>query len=465
MFSSKKVLCKVPTFLYICLPVFSSKKGFVEGSPNVSAHLSPSLLFEKWFCGRFPQIFFSKTVMWKVPLKFLYICPPVFSSKKVIGRFPSLFFTFVSQSSLVFWDRALWQILHIFLFLANSVSFGAFSHSNGLGAKWHICLLWANGYCFRKGSVEVSANYSLHLFATLLYKSSLRVPPTVLALHLSPSVLLGPKLRTHANPVRRQRPIMSLLLGYSLGLFLGMVGRSLKLKIHFLASTLVPKKLCIQSYSFSLSILIFFRVFVHLDISLYQLIFFCNSWFLPRMFQWPTFGASDGMLNCETCLTDQNTFGSAVRRLPFDMDISPFCWGFMYLNWCTILLSPAKPWIHWEPQFPSNPGRKTQHFVMSSKVDTHNLTFTWSLHLRRTPKKWIGGPNKYWDTLIIKLSVHAICQVNETMFCDQVGRGTPEAVEVGQRLCTKVLPTRAPAPGCVGLAGAIGIPLYSSLMA
>ena len=41
----KKVLWKdPPTFLCICLPVFS---GYVEGSPNSSVHLSPNFLFEK----------------------------------------------------------------------------------------------------------------------------------------------------------------------------------------------------------------------------------------------------------------------------------------------------------------------------------------------------------------------------------------------------------------------------------
>ena len=39
-----------------------------------------------------------------------------------------------------------------------------------------------------------------------------RVPPTVLYLQLPPSL-------NHTDPVRRKRPIMSLLLGYSLGLF------------------------------------------------------------------------------------------------------------------------------------------------------------------------------------------------------------------------------------------------------
>ena len=78
-----------------------------------------------------------------------------------------------------------------FYFFPNSVSFGVFSHSKGLGAKWHVCLLgvlcskWlsplrspklfctfgsespghfgVNSCCFRKGSVEVSPNNSLHL--------------------------------------------------------------------------------------------------------------------------------------------------------------------------------------------------------------------------------------------------------------------------------------------------------------
>ena len=85
---------------------------------------------------------------------------------------------------------------------------------------------WANGCCFRKGSVEGSANYSLHLSHKwlLLHNSSLEGSANC-ALHLSPSLLLGSKLRelltclTHTNPVRRKRPIMSLLLRYSLGLF------------------------------------------------------------------------------------------------------------------------------------------------------------------------------------------------------------------------------------------------------
>ena len=59
-----------------------------------------------------------------------------------------------------------------------------------------------NECCFIKGSLEGSADTALHL-----------------------SHLLGSKLRelvtclTHTNSARRKQPIMSLLLGYSLGLF------------------------------------------------------------------------------------------------------------------------------------------------------------------------------------------------------------------------------------------------------
>ena len=74
--------------------------------------------------------------------------------------------------------------------------------------------------------LEGSANYSLHLSPEwlLLHKNSLEGSANCV-LRLFLSLLLGPKLRelltrfTHTNPVRRKRPFMSLLLGYSLGLF------------------------------------------------------------------------------------------------------------------------------------------------------------------------------------------------------------------------------------------------------
>ena len=51
----------------------------------------------------------------------------------------------------------------LFAFFPNSVSFGVFSHSKGLGAKYHVCLLWffaANGFRLPKGSFECSPNSS-----------------------------------------------------------------------------------------------------------------------------------------------------------------------------------------------------------------------------------------------------------------------------------------------------------------
>ena len=122
-----------------------------------------------------------------------------------------------------------------FCIFSPTVSFGAFSHSKGLGEKWHVCL-WGslqqmvfasqkrffgvfpklfctfvsespavfrvNGCCFRKGSVEGPPNYSLHL------------SPKWLLLHKK-VLLLGSKLRglltclNRRNTVRRKRPIMS----------------------------------------------------------------------------------------------------------------------------------------------------------------------------------------------------------------------------------------------------------------
>ena len=62
-----------------------------------------------------------------------------------------------------------------------------------------------NGCFFIKSSLKGSANCALHLPPSLLLGSELRELLTCL---------------NHTNPVRRKRPIMSLLLGYSFGLFL-----------------------------------------------------------------------------------------------------------------------------------------------------------------------------------------------------------------------------------------------------
>ena len=112
-----------------------------------------------------------------------------------------------------------------------------------LCSTWFECTLvsqspavfWANGFCFRKGSVQGSADDSLHLSlkGTLLHSSSLGGSASP-ALHLSPSLLLGPKLRelltclTHANPVRRNHPSCCCCWGILWAYFTKSAGRYLK---------------------------------------------------------------------------------------------------------------------------------------------------------------------------------------------------------------------------------------------
>ena len=98
-----------PTFLYICLPVFSSKKvlwkvprtslcirlpvfsGYVEGSPNSSVHLSANFLFEKGSVEGSPNIFWGPWGKFSWPRKrFSGFC----------GRFPN--FSLHLSPSLLF---------------------------------------------------------------------------------------------------------------------------------------------------------------------------------------------------------------------------------------------------------------------------------------------------------------------------------------------------------------------------
>ena len=165
---------------------FGVPKGSVEGSPITSSHLSPNSFLH-----------FSSTALalWSSAIvkvlglndTFVFLGSLQQMAKRFFGMFLNQFFTLVSQSPAVF---------------------------------------WANGCCFRKGSVEGSANYSLHFSPKwlLLHKSSLEGSSNC-ALHLSPSPLLGSKLRelltclNHTNPVRRTTHHVGQLLGYSLGLF------------------------------------------------------------------------------------------------------------------------------------------------------------------------------------------------------------------------------------------------------
>ena len=131
---------------------FSGAKGSVEGSPITSLNLSPSssTLFcifhqQRWlWCLLGPKL--TRLSSWALCSKWLS------QHKSFFGVFQ--FLTLVSQSPALF---------------------------------------GANGCCFRKGSVEGSANYSLHLsLRLLLHKSSLEGSSNC-ALHLSPN-LLGSKL-------------------------------------------------------------------------------------------------------------------------------------------------------------------------------------------------------------------------------------------------------------------------------
>ena len=170
---------------------FGAPKGSVEGSPITSLTCLPV-----------PQLFlaFSLTALvlgssaivkvWGQNATFLFwgfLQQMVFASQKVLGSVPQTVF-----------------------YIGLTVS----------------CGFWVNGCCFRKGFVDGSANYSLHLSPKwLLLQTSSSEGSANCALHLSPSLLLGSKMPevltclTHTNPVRRKPPIMLLLLGYSLGLF------------------------------------------------------------------------------------------------------------------------------------------------------------------------------------------------------------------------------------------------------
>ena len=140
---------------------FSGAKGSVEGSPITSLNLSPSssTLFcifhqQRWlWCLLGPKL--TRLSSWALCSKWLS------QHKSFFGVFQ--FLTLVSQSPALF---------------------------------------GANGCCFRKGSVEGSANYSLHLsLRLLLHKSSLEGSANC-ALHLSPSCVNC----WHVSPIQKSSP-------------------------------------------------------------------------------------------------------------------------------------------------------------------------------------------------------------------------------------------------------------------
>ena len=110
--------------------------------------------------------------------------------------------SFFLQQMAFAYQNVLWSVPQTVVYIVPTVSCGFF----------------ANGSCFRKGSVEGSANYSLHLSPKwlLLHKNSLE-GSTKCALHsrftVSPSLLLGSKLRQkvdmshpYSPPIRKKDP-------------------------------------------------------------------------------------------------------------------------------------------------------------------------------------------------------------------------------------------------------------------
>ena len=105
----------------------------------------------------------------------LYCISPNAAIVKSLGQNDTFVFCFVLQQMAFAYQNVLWSVPQTVLYIALTVSCGFF----------------ANGSCFRKGSVEGSANYSLHLSPKwlLLHKNSLEGSANY-SLHLSPKWLL-----------------------------------------------------------------------------------------------------------------------------------------------------------------------------------------------------------------------------------------------------------------------------------
>ena len=162
----------------------------MEGPPISSLNLSPQFLNS-----------------------FLYFSPTALALGssaivKVLGQNDTFVFRGSLQQMAFASQTVLWSVPQTVLYIGLTVSCGFWG-------KW---LLLQKRFCggFRQQFFRFVSKWFL------LHKSSLEGSANC-ALHLSPSLLVGSKLHelltclTHRNPVRRKRPIMSLLLGYSLG--------------------------------------------------------------------------------------------------------------------------------------------------------------------------------------------------------------------------------------------------------
>ena len=164
-----------------------------------------------WAAKRF--ILGCQKVLWKVPPRFhrgsTKVSPRL---RKFRDRFslPSLLYVCLPVPSTFFasfWTELALGSSAIVKVLGHNDTF--FSRGSSEKVLWRVppTILYIslpNGCYFIKSSLEGSANCGLHL---------------------PPSLLLGSKLRevltclNHTNPAPRKRPIISLLLGYSLGIF------------------------------------------------------------------------------------------------------------------------------------------------------------------------------------------------------------------------------------------------------
>ena len=168
---------------------FVSGKGCAEGSPITSLQLCLPVPLISFACSPTMLLALGSSAIVKVLAKW-HVCFLFFATNGFSP--PTRFFGVHSVQSLPRFlgkrqfasEKVLWSVPPAILY---------------------ICL--PNGCCFRK----------------VLW----RVPPTALycALHVSPSLHAGVNVVwivtcfNHTNPARRKGPIMSLLLGYSLGLF------------------------------------------------------------------------------------------------------------------------------------------------------------------------------------------------------------------------------------------------------
>ena len=112
-------------------------------------------------------------------------------------------------------------------FFPNSNSFGVFSHRQGLGAESLSDSLWFWGRSVLGRHKVLRKVPPIPLQFQQGFNRGVSGPLGQTGLGLSKGSAFS--RLTHTPPVRRKRPIMSLLLGYSLGLFNGIIRNNVSL--------------------------------------------------------------------------------------------------------------------------------------------------------------------------------------------------------------------------------------------